>query len=216
MMMKTEELIHSLAEDTVAAKQLWSPARLVSCLISILLIYAAVVGVLLGFRADLLVQLHRPFFLTEISLLLFIIFSSLIAAIFLIFPDRYQNKSALYWPIYSLPAFMLVLLVQVFLPIDSRMFIPIGKVHAMECTICIAAIAMIPSGLIFIFLRRGATVYPFLSGIYAVLASSGIGCLMLRLAETDDYIMHITLWHYIPTLIFAAIGAFIGRIFLKW
>lgn len=216
MKMKTEDLINSLAGNAVSKKQLGSPARLAVCIISILFIYAAAVGIALGFRADLIEQLYRPFFLTEILLLLFLIFSSLIAAIFLLFPDIYQKNGAIYLPLYSLCTLILVLLVQVFLPIDPRMLIPMGKVHSMECAICIAAITMIPSALIFAYLRKGASVYPLLSGIYAVLASSGIGCLMLRLAEANDSILHITLWHYIPTLIFAAVGALIGKIFLKW
>ncbi len=216
MTIKTEELINSLAQDSTVVKQLQSPLRLSFYLLGILIIYAVVTGFTIGIREDLLTQLGRPFFIAEISLLLLTIFSSVLAAMFLLFPDGYQKKGVLYWPLYSLCAFILIMAVQVFFPLDSRMVIPTGKVHSMECTICIASITIIPSALMFVLLRKGASVYPFLSGVYAMILSSGVGCLMLRLSEADDSLIHLALWHYIPILLFAVIGAFIGKIFLKW
>lgn len=135
---------------------------------------------------------------------------------FLLFPDRYQKRGVLYWPLYNVCAFLLILALQMFLSADSTMLLPVGNVHTIECALCIGAVAIIPSALLFGFLRNGKSVYPFLSGLYAVLMATGIGCLMLRLAETSHSIIHITLWHYLPTLLFAGIGAFMGRIFLKW
>lgn len=216
MKQNTQQLISSLAQDTLSAKQLPTPQYIALRLCSILFVYAIVIGFTLGLRSDLSLQFHRPFFLTEIFLLLSLVFSSIFSAVLLLFPDLYQKKYALYWPLYILGAFVLLLVLQSFLPLDARMVVPIGKVHAMECTICIASIAMIPSALIFVLLRKGASVHPFLSGSYTMIASSSIGCLMLRLAEANDSILHLTLWHYIPTLIFASLGALIGKIFFKW
>jgi hypothetical protein len=49
-----------------------------------------------------------------------------------------------------------------------------------------------------------------------VLAASGVGCLTLRLAELNDSIEHLLQWHYVPTLLFAAGGAMIGKWLLRW
>ena len=80
----------------------------------------------------------------------------------------------------------------------------------MDCALCIGSVAMLPSLLLFGILRRGATVRPMQAGIFAVLAASAIGCLTLRLSEANDSLAHLLLWHYLPTLIFAALGAVIG------
>ena len=216
-MANTGQLIDALAGDGAPVRPMQTPAQLALRLGGVLLVYAMAVGAVLGLRPDLAEQLQRPFFLAEILLLLAVIFSSVAAAILLVFPDQYQQAGAVRCPVYSAGAFVLLLLVQLCLPPDARMVIPLGtEAHAMECALCIASVAMIPSAWLFFFLRKGASVYPFLSGAYAVLASGGIGCLMLLLAEANDALMHLALWHYIPTLLFAAIGALTGKIFLKW
>ena len=86
----------------------------------------------------------------------------------------------------------------------------------MECALCIGSVALIPSALIFALLRKGASVRQFQAGSFAVLAASSIGCLTLRLAEANDSMMHLASWHYGPTVLFAALGAALGKILLKW
>jgi len=106
---------------------------------------------------------------------------------------------------------------QLMMPTDTLMVMPeeVGA-HPMECTICIASVALIPSALIFSLLRNGASIHPFQAGSFAVLASSAIGCLTLRLSEANDSIIHLVQWHYVPTLFFAALGALAGKWLLKW
>ena len=113
---------------------------------------------------------------------------------------------------------MLVALVgfQLWMPHDSRMILPEVGTHGMQCALCIASLTLIPSALIFILLRKGASIHPLQAGSFAVLASSAIGCLALRLSEANDSIMHLVQWHYVPTFLFAALGARIGKWLLKW
>jgi hypothetical protein len=86
----------------------------------------------------------------------------------------------------------------------------------MECALCIAAVALIPSALLFALIRKGATIRPLQAGSFAVLAASSVGGLTLRLAEANDSLMHLVVWHYLPALLFATLGAVIGKKLLRW
>jgi hypothetical protein len=68
----------------------------------------------------------------------------------------------------------------------------------------------------FVLLRKGASIRQLQAGSFAVLTATAIGCLTLRLSEENDSIMHLLQWHYLPTLLFAALGALAGKWLLKW
>ena len=102
------------------------------------------------------------------------------------------------------------------MPFDPRMVVMPSHGHGMECALCIAALACLPSALIFGLLRKGASVTAVFAGSLSVLGASGFGSLILRLTEIDDSLVHIALWHYVPTFLFAAMGAVLGKFLLRW
>jgi len=91
-----------------------------------------------------------------------------------------------------------------------------GRCRAAPGGYSAAATAIVPAALIFALLRKGASVRPLRAGSFAVLAASGLGCLTLRLSEANDSLVHLVDWHYLPTLLFAVIGALVGRYLLRW
>ena len=216
-MNNTADLIARLSAEAKLAQKVTAPSYWAVRLLAVLVLYAVGCQVFLGIRADLWVQLTRPFFALEILLLTLLLFSSAIASVLAMYPDAYQKPQLL-----MLPSIIFMLLValmggQWLTPQDMRMVAPEGdNVHAMECTLCIASVALIPSAIIFALLRKGASVRQFQAGAFAVLSASAIGCLTIRLAEANDSIMHLVQWHYVPTLLFAALGASAGKWLLKW
>ena len=215
--MNTADLIASLSAEAKPAKRARTPSYWAFRLMAFFALYAVGCQFFLGFRSDLGLQLTRPLFAVEALLLSMLLLSSMVAAVLVIYPDAYQKPQLLKLP-YLISALLVVLMgIQLGMPTDSRMIMPErADVHAIECALCIASVALIPSALIFGLLRKGANVHPFQAGSFAVLASSAIGGLTLRLAEENDTIMHLVQWHYIPTLLFAALGAFAGKWLLKW
>jgi hypothetical protein len=212
-----DTLVAELSSD-VANKRAWqrAPAALAGKLLAVLFIYGAAVQVHLGLRADLRLQFARPLFDLEILLLAALALSSVIAATIAMYPDAYQKPGWLKLP-YAVAALLAVLMiVQLAMPTDARMVMAAPGMIAMHCAMCIGWVAMLPSLLLFVILRRGATVRPLQAGIFAVLAASAIGCLTLRLSEANDSLAHLLLWHYLPTLVFATLGAVIGSRVLKW
>ena len=216
-MSNTADLIASLSAEATPVEKARTPSYWSARLLLVLAVYATGCQIFLGLRPDLGAQLGRPLFALETVLLASLLITSAVASVLAMYPDAYQKPKLL-----KLPYVVFALLVglmgfQLLLPNDARMVMPEGLPnHAMECAICIASVALIPSALIFALLRKGAPVHQLQAGVFAVLAASAIGCLTLRLSEANDSIMHLVQWHYVPTLLFAALGALAGKWLLKW
>lgn len=216
-MADTQELIARLSGEAKLSGRLSKPSSFARATILALAAYAVASTFYLEIRPDLMMQFSRPLFLLECLLLLGLTVSSVMAAIYSMYPDNYQQSVWLKLPYLLFAALVLFIAFQMPMPTDARMVIPTGPdVHEMECALCIAILSILPSAIIFTLLKRGATAHPFQSGAFAVLASSGLGSLALRLAEANDSVMHLAIWHYLPTFLFSVIGALIGKWLLKW
>ena len=214
-MSKTSDLIENLSSEAASPKQLHSPRGLSIRLLAILVLYGVGAQLFLGVRPELTTQFARPCFVAEVALLALLLITSVIASVVAMVPDAYQKPTLLKLPYFVFFLLFMLVLLQLLFPHDARMIFP-DVDNGMECSFCIAAIALIPSALVFALLRKGASIHQLQSGTFAVLTAASIGCLTLRLAEQNDSLAHLVTWHYLPTLAFAAIGAFIGKWLLKW
>ncbi|MGE3769509.1 MAG: NrsF family protein [Bdellovibrionales bacterium] len=214
--MKTGDLITALSNEATR-KPLRSPLHYATRLVLVVIVYGIAMVAFSGLRPDLPAPFLRPLFTAEVGLLLILALSSLTAAVHSMYPDAYQRPSLLRLPFIVLAAFALFMVAQLFMPIDPRMVIPdASKVNGMECTLSIAGFSILPSLIIFALLRKGSSVKPLYAGAFATLAAAAAGCLMLRMIEPNDVISHLMLWHYLPTLAFAACGAAVANWLLRW
>ncbi len=216
--MNPDKLINQLSLDT-GIRPLKAPAYYALVMIVILVVYGVITQSILGIRADLGVQLGRPAFVIEIALLLLLTLTSLGAAVLSLYPDFYQKRELKNLPFIVFIVLVCFIAVQIFLPDQPGMVYPQMAGHGLKgvnCTLCIAAVALLPAALFMALLRKGASTNPVQAGAYAALAASGIGCLTLRLAEKLDALTHLVQWHYCPTLVFALAGAWLGKYILRW
>jgi hypothetical protein len=214
--MNTNDLIASLSAEVKPQQRLEKPAYWCARLLAVCALYAIATQLCLGLRSDFSMQLSRPFFVAEIALLFVLLLTSVLAAVLSMYPDGYQKPKFLKLPYLAFAAVFGLVAFQLLMPHDTRMAGPEAGTHGIECALCISAVALIPSALIFAILRKGASVRPFQAGAFAVLAASAIGGFTIRLAEANDSIEHLVQWHYIPTFLFATLGALIGKWLLKW
>ena len=212
----TLEIITRLSREAEAAKPLRSPAYWGSRIVAVLALYAIAAQLFLGLRPDIAAQFSRPAFALEIALLGLLALASILASILAMYPDAYQKLAFLTLPYIVFGLLLCLIVPQFFMPPDGRMILPEEGAHGIECALCIASIALIPSAILFAILRKGASIRQFQAGSFAILAAAALGCLTLRLAEANDSPLHLAVWHYLPTLLFAITGAFIGRWRLKW
>lgn len=215
LQMNTEQLIRDLSKDA-ATVPLRSPAYFAGLVWLVLAVYGGLVQFMLSVRPDLLLQMTRPLFVMEIILLVGLLISSAAAAILSMYPDNYQQRLVLKLPYGFFILLTLLIVSQLGMHADARMVFAEAGAHALECALCVAAIALVPSILILSLLRKGASVNPLSAGSFAVLSASAVGGLTLRLSEANDALEHLVVWHYLPTLVFALLGAMLGRLVLKW
>jgi hypothetical protein len=221
--MNTDELIATLSTQIGTEPQkhiLRTPYYYSFFMVSIMFMYALVIQYFLGMRSDIIISIQKPLFMIECLLLLFLGLSSVIVAVLTMYPDMCNKKIFLKIPYLCFIGIIAFMVYQIFQTNNPMMIIPnvprLDNEHTIECAVCIACIAIIPSGLMVLLQRKGASVYPVHSGSFAVLAASAVGAFVLRLTEPNDSAVHLMLWHYVPTFIFACIGAFVGRWVLRW
>jgi hypothetical protein len=214
-MADTNSLIEELSRKP-AARALSRPMRMVIPILGALAVYGMLALWWLEVRPDLGQQLSRPWFVAELLALVALAAGSVVAAVHAMYPDLCQRRWLLKLPYLSFMALAGILLVQLFLPADARLAIPEITAHTIECTVCIAAVALLPSALLFTLIRSGASVHPLHAGSCAVLAATAVACLALRLSEANDSVTHLIAFHYLPTLLMAALGARLGQWLLKW
>lgn len=212
--MQTEQLISALSQQAKAAPH--RPAVYWSVRMGVVLaLYAAVAQGMLHVRSDLGAQLLRPAYALELLLLLALAVCGLTASVSIMQPDVQVRRIWLNLPYLILAFISLLLLGQMALPTDPAMHLPLAP-NGMECAICIAGVALMPASLLFAMIRRGANVHPWRAGSYAALTAAAVGSLTLRLAEANDFLPHLVLWHYLPTLGFSTLGAWAGYWLLRW
>lgn len=214
-MTDTSTLITSLSQDVSRGTKPRSPAYWGLRVGAVLLLYALGIQAHLGLRLDVLTRLQAPLFLAEILLLFGIAISSATACMLAMYPDRHQRAGWILWPIVLSAALVVLLLVETLLAPDASAILKTPN-HFMDCAICIAIVAIMPSAALFWLLRKGATVTRYRAGVLVVLTASAIGCLTLRLAEPSDVLAHLVLGHYLPTVMFSLLGAVLGGKLLRW
>lgn len=215
-MTNTNDLIAQLSGEAKPAKRAIHPAQLALRLLALLLVYAIGVQAIIGLRPDLITKLTDFWFEAEIVSLLFLVLTSVLASIMAMFPDAYQKPALLKLP-YVVFAVIVVMVATQYVMHTHLEYPIIGiETNGIQCALCLAGLTVIPSAIMFAVLKQGASIRPLQAGAFAVFAATGIGCLTLRLAEQTDNMMHLALWHYLPTLCFAMLGAALGKWLLKW
>ncbi|MEQ1556602.1 MAG: DUF1109 domain-containing protein [Gallionella sp.] len=174
--------------------------------------YFLIALLLSGTRPDLAARLHNVEFVAEIVLLLTLVLASSVSAALLAFPDAYQKPRWTKLPLAFMVAFML-LLVLAYLADNPPAPQPL---HSWQCTMAIVMVAIIPGAWTLWVMRRFAAIQRGMAGSVAVLFAFSVSALWLRLHELNDSISHVIYWHYLPMLIFAIVGWWLGKRVLRW
>jgi hypothetical protein len=210
-MTSTEQLIENLSKEGKKNCNQTTPVRifgrwLVGSMASVVVMLA-----IFGLRADLAEKFTDSYFVAEIFTLMLIVISMAFAAATLSFPDNYQRKYIFFLPPISLVSFVISLgFAYLEKPAEAL------PEHSFICLFCITMFSMIPAAWAFYLLRKQAPTHLKMAGSTALLAACSIGALTLRLSEKTDSIQHLVLWHYLPMVGYAIIGAWLGKRFLKW
>ena len=210
-----ESLIQELSREPAVARRFPTPSRLIAGLLIACLVCGVLGQLYLGVRPDFTATFADAYLWAEVACLLLLLASSLLASVLVMYPDAYQRPGLTRLPYGVFALLVLLCAVQLVVQPDLRIQ-DATDMHGITCTLSIAAVAIVPSALVMVLLSRGAVVHPMQAGSLAVLTGTALGCLVVRLHEANDSMMHVVTWHYLPTMLLSLAGVLLGRRLLKW
>lgn len=84
------------------------------------------------------------------------------------------------------------------------------------CGLIISFFTVLQTPVLGLWARKGAPANPGLTGMWAALSASSVGCLLMQLICTHHTSAHLILWHFIPLSITCAGSYFLANKFLRW
>jgi hypothetical protein len=214
--MKTDDLIHQLAQNLKPVTSQMRPGRFVG-----MGLFVALIAILLGLaafsvRSDFLVCCTNPLFIMDLLLSL----TMLVGGLWLVAKLRNPTFHVQSWHKRGLIA---VLLVDIGLHF-SRM-LSLGRyawtqglaIEGFSCSWSMMLAAALPIAFYLWQSRKGASTEPLQSGLFAAVAGWGAGGLMICIHCPVESSSHILLWHLlVPGALLIAMGIGLGRKFLRW
>lgn len=208
--MRTEELVAKLTADITPVSPL---APVGVRLVRWLALTAPVVGVVVmiaGPRADVADRLAEPRFLFGLSVLGLLAVSAARAALAMSVPDDGRSPLAVALPVGAGAVWAAALAVA--LAAGGSIVAQLGAepTHT-ACAFQTAGLAIVPTLALLAMVRAGAATAPAQAGVLVLAAALGAGAVGVALMCPIDRAAHQILWHFLPVVTFAAVGALIGR-----
>ena len=211
--MKTDDLIAALAADSRAEPPLrlflW-PALAFALAVAVL-----VVGVSLGFRADLLQSLVNPVSVMRFVLTAALGVLGLRLALVLARPEG--SSLARLWPVAVPVAAALALLLWAYVttPAEGRQMALVGKTMV-TCLVMIPVLSVLPVATILVALHSGATTSPALAGFAAGLGGSGLAAMTYAMHCIEDSPLFYVTWYGLAIAGVTLVSTMIGARVLRW
>ncbi len=211
--MKTDDLIRALTQDTTLAPPVG--ARLGGGLALALAGSVGLVGVVLGYRADLVTALGDP-----LSSLRFVLTLALFGfGLRLIGPLSRPQPVALqrFAPLAGVAGLALMALVWTLanVPPDGWGMALRGKT-LFWCLTSIPVLSILPVAVLLAALRHGAPGHPALAGAMAGLVGSGGAAAAYALHCTEDSPLFYVTWYGLAILVVTTLSAIVGARLLRW
>jgi hypothetical protein len=211
---RTEELIQQLAAEARPVRRLRPLAVRVT--VWLLLAGASLAAVMLwmGARRELRDTADGLDFTIEAGLLLLTALSAVIGAMLVSVPGA-ASRRARWIPVgLGVASVLLAVGELVYAAMTGG---PTGQLtFAWHCVYKTTSVALVPGIVLFIMLRRAAPLHVAWAGLLAALATASVGVLGANIICPVDRPLHMLLWHVLPLMLFAGLGAALGRWLLRW
>lgn len=220
--MQTDDLIAQLAKQVeTPVKRIGSPlSRFIRFVIVSFLILGSVFivsDVIFGLgiiRQDIKDVITTPLFILELILGTLTALAAAWSAFVLSIPDGKYNK---YVKIIPIILFLVLLVVVLSTKTTDTESILVECMHmSYICAVEIIAFAAIPGIILFLMVRKAATVSQNWLGFMGILSTTSIGYVCQRFIEANDDLYHLLIWHIIPVFICSLVGIMVGKLTLKW
>lgn len=213
-MIKTSDLITSLATDLAPVRRLRPPLIRATCWLVLATVVMALLAVGQGLRPDLSQRLGDPgFAVTMLASLLTGVLAT-IAAFLVSLPDRSRL-----WLLLPAPALVLWLSNIGYQCLYKWVDVGPGGISFGETARCFATLVLtsLPLSLaMLMMLRYAALLRPTATGVMGSLAVAAITATALSLFHTLDATVMILMWNVGTAAVFVGLGSMFGRRMLRW
>ena len=210
--MQNSDFLDGLANDHTEIKK---PESLFAKILKWMIINILCVGsglAIFGFREDWVNLFTNPLNLLQNILIIFSVISSGFAAFTMARPGQLNKKTI---PFILLP-FLLwlgLLILKIFISgFNPAMFFKIS----LMCIKDILIFGMIPSFALIFFIKDGIVLKRGFFGLFATLASFGIGAWASQFTCHSNDPVHILTWHFLPLVVLSYLGVFLATKFKKF
>ena len=213
--MPTEHLIRQLVADAAPVRPLRPIFVRVAGWFLLGLASLAAVMLMMGVRRELGDAGDRIDFGFEAALLVGTAIAAAVGALTLSIPGAAQDARVRWLPVGL--AILCVLVAAGEIAYAAATGAPAGRLtFAWHCVYKTTAVATVPAAMLFLMVRRGAPLHAGWAGLLAVLAAAAMGVLGANIICPTDRPVHMLLWHVLPLVLFAALGAALGKRLLRW
>jgi len=204
--MKNEEFIQKLSQEPRKNKIESSRKRFFKWFLSLIFCFLAGFS-FLGIREEWRIVFKDPQLLMQNILLILIVISASFSALVLSSPGSERKKSLKFFVL--TPVFLWGVLL-----LFSFHQSPIAG-NGYGCLQDILLFSTIPAILLFLVVKKGATILRSFSGFLILIASTSAGAWALQFTCHNDGFAHLLVWHFIPVATLGALGSFLGKKILR-
>jgi len=206
---KTPDLITSLAANVAPVKRLRPPVTRAACWLLLVALILALVSVSQGIRPDLIECLHDPAFAVSVAASLLTGVLAATAAFIVSLPDRSR-----FWLLLPVPAFVTWLMNIGYQCLTRWVTIDSGGISFGETAHCFATLVLtsLPLSLaMLVMLRYAAPLRPTAVTLMGSLAVAAITATALSLFHTIDATVMILIWNVGTAVLIVGLGGVLGR-----
>lgn len=212
--MKTEALIHALADDAMPVRRLLPPERRALLWLAMTMVYLIGAVLAIGLRPDIGETVRDARALLETGAALATGTLAAMAAFCAACPGRPVWERAL-----PLPALVLWFGLLAESALEAWTGAPRQAVtmHAdFAGLLDLLLLGVPPAVLLLAMLRRGVPIVPVVAGALAMLAVASLIAAALRFVHPEDASVMLLVWHFGPVVLLTLFGAVIGPRLLPW
>ena len=210
--MATDDLINKLTSDLKPVKRL-PPVSLrvaVMSLATVVILAVAVFAVTKGPRPDLGEKMHSMDYSGQVISFLLAALAAAAAAFQLSVPDTKIRPLT-----YGLIGFASAVWAFQILTLVLNGGLSAVDVAERNCLTDLSLFMIAPLGVIGFMMTRGAPVWRGWAGYAMVLSIGSFSAIAMRFLCPNDSPAHLLVWHFLPVVVFAIAGIFLGKILLK-
>jgi hypothetical protein len=213
-MTTTSSLIDSLVADLKPVHRLGRPSVRATCWLLFAVLMLALVAVGHGVRADLMLKLHQPAFVTNVAAALITGALAALASFIVSVPGRSWR-----WLLLPAPALVVWISTIGYGCLTDWVHIGPEGMSAGEAAQCFATLALtgVPLSLMMlIMLRHAARLAPTPIAMMASLAVAAMTAVALSLFHPIDATVMILMWNFGVAVMFLVVSGFGGRRLFGW